>query len=418
VAVNAAVIACCALILGLAQADAADDVIDELDEQLTFHTEDGNVRARISGTIELEGYRFTEPAPALIDARGQSLFNPRLTTFADLQIGPRVYAFLQARADRGFDPSDEPGEARLDEYMVRLTPWLDGRFNLQVGKFATVIGSWVRRHGSWENPFVNAPLPYEHLTGMWDSVPATTAGTLLTWAHVRPRPSHPVTADEKYLRLPIIWGPSYASGFAISGELGRMGYAAEVKNAALSSRPSTWKAVDDGWEHPTVSGRLDFQPNEMWTLGLSGSTGPYLVPTAARLLPAGRGLGSYRENLLGQDIGFAWHHWQVWAELFETRFEIPRVGNADTAAYYVETKYKLTPQLFLAARWNEQLFAKFPDGAGGQVPWGADVWRIDVAVGYRLTPHAQLKLQYSAQHEQLESGGTGNLIAVQFVLKF
>ena len=46
-------------------------------------------------------------------------------------------------------------------------------------------------------------------------------------------------------------------------------------------------------------------------------------------------------------------------------FQVPRVGDADTFAYYLEGKYKFTPQLFGALRWNQQLFATVPDGLGG-----------------------------------------------------
>ena len=49
----------------------------------------------------------TQPPPGLIDAAGDSLFNPRLSLFLDVQAGPHVYFFAQARLDRGFDPTDE-----------------------------------------------------------------------------------------------------------------------------------------------------------------------------------------------------------------------------------------------------------------------------------------------------------------------
>src|SRR6266705_2199777 len=88
---------------------------------------------------------------------------------------------------------------------------------------------------------------------------------------------------------------------------------------------------------PTFSSRVGCRPNEMWNLGLSASAGPYLLSEAAPTLPRGRGISDYRELLLGQDVSFAWHHWQVWAEFYETRFEVPRIGNADTFAYYFET---------------------------------------------------------------------------------
>ena len=67
-------------------------------------------------------------------------------------------------------------QVRLDEYALRVTPWDDGRFNLQVGKFSTVVGNWVQRHHSWENPFITAPLPYENLTAISDTVGAIIGG--------------------------------------------------------------------------------------------------------------------------------------------------------------------------------------------------------------------------------------------------
>jgi len=234
------------LILGLvglvSLGRAADDTIDRLDDLLTMGTSDGRIRARISGTLELEGYVFPQPAPALIDATGTTLFNPRLTTFVDFQAGSWLYAFAQFRADRGFDPSDDSLQARLDEYAIRFTPSRETQLNFQIGKFATVVGNWVVRHGAWDNPFVGAPLAYEELTAVWDQVAPRNVGTLVGWSRGVPPAVRGVHAVDKYLRLPIIWGPSYATGFAVSGVLGHATFAAEVKNASLASRPDSWSA--------------------------------------------------------------------------------------------------------------------------------------------------------------------------------
>jgi len=146
----------------------AQDFLDRVDEALTFTTLSGNVRARVSGTLDLEAYYFSGPAPGLILTTSDALFNPRLSVFVDAQLGPAVYVFTQTRVDRGFDPSDHGAQLRLDEYAVRITPWQDGRFSLQVGQFSTVVGKWVVRHLSWENPFINAPLPYENVTAIED----------------------------------------------------------------------------------------------------------------------------------------------------------------------------------------------------------------------------------------------------------
>jgi hypothetical protein len=52
------------------------------------------------------------------------------------------------------------------------------------------------------------------------------------------------------------------------------------------------------------------------------------------------------------------------------------------------------------------------------VRWGRDIWRIDNAIGYRFTPHTQLKLQYSLQHETSDSRRFGHTLAAQFTVRF
>ncbi len=384
-----------------------DDFFDRLDNALTITAFDGNLRARLSGTIDTEFYNFQQPAPGLIDSEIDNLFNPRLTLFLDAQLGSQIYFFAQSRLDRGFDPSDHGAQIRLDEYALRFTPWDDGRFNLQVGKFATVVGNWVPRHLSWENPFINAPLVYDNVTPISDKIAPASP---LDFVHR--------FDNEKYQFNPVIWGPSYASGISLSGRLGRFDYAAEMKNASLSSRPESWNMTETGFDHPTFSGRVGFRPNQIWNFGLSASDGPYFRSEAEQTLPPGRSIGDYREFVLGQDASFAWHHLQLWAEFYEARFEVPRVGDADTFAYYFEAKYKFTPQLFGALRWNQQLFSNIPDGAGGQVRWSQDLWRIDVAAGYRFTSHIQLKLQYSFQQETTGPHDDNHLIAAQLTVRF
>jgi hypothetical protein len=390
------------------QAFEIDDFFDRLDNALTIAAFEGNLRVRLSGTIDTEFYNFQQPAPGLIDSKIDNLFNPRLTLFLDAQLGSQIYFFAQSRLDRGFDPSNHGAQVRLDEYAARFTPWDDGRFNFQVGKFATVVGNWVPRHLSWENPFINAPLIYENVTPIQDkSAPVSSLNFIYGLYYY-----------EKYAFNPVIWGPSYASGISVSGRLDRFDYAVEMKNASLSSRPESWNVTENGFEHPTFSGRVGFRPNEAWNFGLSASDGPYFRSEAEQTLPPGRSIGDYREFVLGQDVSFALHHLQLWAEFYEARFEVPRVGDANTFAYYLEAKYKFTPQLFGALRWNQQLFGNVRDGTGGQPHWGEDLGRIDVAAGYRFTSHTQLKLQYSFQKETTRPRDDNHLIAAQLTVRF
>jgi hypothetical protein len=397
----------------------SEEFLEKIDKALSIRDPQNRYSLQLSGLIDLESYFIDQPAPGLIYTPNDFLFNPRLTLFLDAQFGTHFYVFAQARVDRGFDPSNEQLEARADEYFLRYMPLGNSRLNFQFGKFATVIGNWVQRHDSWQNPFINAPLPYENVTAIWDSEAPGDVNDFQYWGHVPSQEYGAYSGDgytDKYLRLPVIWGPSYASGFSIFGTFDKFDYAAEIKNVSLASRPQSWDLTDVGLEHPTFSGRVGFRPNEMWNIGFSASSGAYLLPEAEPTLPPGRDIGDYRELVLGQDVSFAWHHLQIWAEFFETRFEVPRIGNADTFAYYLETKYKITPQLFAALRWNQQVFATVREAAGERGPWGPDTWRVDAALGYRFTTYLQGKVQYSYTDMEFQDGN--NLIAIQLTLKF
>lgn len=402
---------------GLSDVRASEEFFDRVEDALTFSAVDSRYRARISGTLDLEGYALQLPAPGVIHGASERLFNPRLSVFLDAQFGRRIYFFAQARADRGFDPAPASLEARLDEYALRISPRGDGRFVLQVGKFATLVGNWAARHASWGNPFITAPVPYENLTGIWDTEAVRSSNTLLQWSHVRGGLPASVTAIEKSLRVPIVWGPAYSTGVAASAEVGDFRFAAEVKAGSLSSRPEAWHHAREQRTHPTVSGRIGYRPNPMWDIGVSASAGTYLREFAERSVATGYGRGDYRQLVLAHDVAFAWHHWQVWGEIYASRFEIPRIGNADTLAYYVEAKYKLTPQLFGAVRWNQQVFDSIQD-RGLDKAWGHEIWRADVASGYRFTPHTQLKFQYSLQHGDARGRKHTRTLAVQFTVRF
>ena len=239
-----------------ARALDTDDLLDRVDAALSMAAFQDNVRLRLSGTIDVEGYHFQQPAPGLIDSNIDNLFNPRLTLFFDAQIGSQVYVFVQSRLDRGFDPSDHGAQVRLDEYALRFTPWKDGRFTLQVGKFATVVGNWVPRHLPWENPFINAPLVYENVTAVSDKVAPKSVGYFVYRFN-----------GEKYEFNPVIWGPSYASGVSVSGRLGMFDYAGEMKNSSLSSRPESWSVTEIGFESSLLrcSPRLSPESSlELW----------------------------------------------------------------------------------------------------------------------------------------------------------
>ena len=395
----------CACWLAVAPSAArAEDFLDDVDAALTISAFNDQVRARVSGLLDLEYYHFPEPPPGLIRADGNDLFAPRLSLFLDAKVGPHIYFFVQTRVDTGFDPSDLGAQWRADEIALRLTPWDDGRFNLQIGKFATVIGGWIARHLSWDNPFINAPLPYETATLVSDLELPLTGQSFRS-----------VPGFDKYEFLPVIWGPSYTTGVSVAGEVGMLEYAAEVKNAPVASRPEEWDNFD--FSDPSIDLHLALQPTPAWRFGLSAGEGPYLSPDA-RPLPSRSAVNDYRQYVLGEEVSYARGHLQIWAEAFQSRFEVPRLGNADVFSYYVEAQYQIMSQLSGALRWNQELFSTEDDPLGKPVAQAHDISRIDCALTYRFTAYTQLKLQYSLAKGDFVSGDLNSTFAAQFTVRF
>lgn len=388
------------LVCGL-QHSPAQSFLDALDEALSVSNANQTLRADLSFLGDFEVYVPSKPAPGLLFSNDDTFVNPRLGVFLDIAADKYVQLHAQMRVDRGFDPGSAPdGDVRLDEYYLRLSPLGDDRLNIQAGKFATVFGNWTSRHLSWDNPFVNAPLPYEDVLAMSDrSVPSTPAAML----------NRRNIADKKADWLPLLWGPSYASGLSISGRLDWFDYAMEIKNASISSRPDAWDLTQRNFDHPTFTTRLGARPSPEWSFGTSFSHGSYLLDEARR---------SADQTTFGLDAGYQHHHWQLWGEVMYSNFEVPNVGDAECVFYYLEAKYKLTAQLFAALRWNQSFFGDVADGSGGSAAWDRDAWRVDLALGCRLSRHVQAKVQYSVGDKHGTDAEGNHLLATQLTVRF
>ena len=117
--------------------------------------------------------------------------------------------------------------------------------NLQAGKFATVVGNWVPRHLSWDNPFINTPLPYENILTVSDTTVPSSPAQFLS------RRGQP---DIKTRWLDVVWGPDYTSGGAVFGSISTWDYAFEFKNASLSpARPPGMQPTLVGQTRPSAA---------------------------------------------------------------------------------------------------------------------------------------------------------------------
>src|SRR4051812_16775672 len=95
-----------AIFLALSASFAQAEFMRDVHQALSVHDPQDVFHLQLSGLIDAETYFIDGPAPGLLFTDDDILFNPRLTLYLDAQIGPRVYLFVQARLDRGFDPAD------------------------------------------------------------------------------------------------------------------------------------------------------------------------------------------------------------------------------------------------------------------------------------------------------------------------
>ena len=392
-----------------AAADAsAQDFLDALGEKLAYTSDDGQVQAVLSVIADLTLFAAERPAQGLLVTSGDLFLAPRMSAFLDVQLGKRVLMHGQMRADRGFDPGDEPGgQVRLDEYFLQYRASAAEELSLRAGKYPSVFGSWTPRSLAWDNPLITAPNAYSNLLPITHNAAPRSVAIFAARRDM---------AANKSTWVPIIWGPSYGTGAAALGRVNTFDYALEIKNVSLSSPPETWDAIDNGSQaRPTATVRLGFQPAPEWTLGTSFSRGPYLQETAQASLPAGTGDNDFQQMTWGLDAGYAHRDWQVWSELIHATFDVPRVGQVGVLSGYIETKYKITPQFWTALRVNQSWFGDIP---GSAISWGRNTSGLDLALGYRSSTHVEAKFQYSFTRQQGPDTEGNHLFAAQAIVRF
>ena len=346
---------------------------------------DGFWRLDFQPTLEMTYWHADTPLPGLLSFTGTDFFQPRLSLGFSVMAGDQWLLHVLTRWDRGFDVgSHRDGDFRADEAFLRWRPTGDGRLNVEIGKFATCFGNWVPRHGFWDDPFLTPPLPYDNQLASNDRnaknpSPATIAkrGGKLAW-------------------VPMIWGPSYSTGAAIFGSDGKWDYALQIKNADLSSRPDSWSPWEENGSHPSVTARVGYRPDAAWAFGLSASHGTYLRRDAEPTLRTGDQRGDFDHTMLGADVRWSHHQFQVLGEVLASRSHTTVAGALDAFAYYIEGRWKVNSTVFLAARWAQEWNDDFsPAGTKAVRAYTRQVWRATAAAGFRITENILLKTEYS-----------------------
>jgi hypothetical protein len=130
----------------------------------------------------------------------------------------------------------------------------------------------------------------------------------------------------------------------------------------------------------------------------------------------------YPQRAFGADAEYSRDHWLIRTEAIASTWtlpsiEAPRFGDLPARSWLVEGRYTILPQLYAAARYDRLWFGTVA-GTAGRDTWDANVDRLELGGGYRLTRTATLK--GSVQRASRDGGRIPHdvLGAVQVVLWF
>jgi hypothetical protein len=303
--------------------------------------------------------------------------------------------------------------------FVRVRPWRTRAFSIDAGRVPTAFGAFLDHAYGPDNPLVGYPLAYQYLTSLRpDSVPAN-ADELLAARGRGWLIGYTVGDQSLEAGVPFVSAFRYDTGVRV-----RVGSARSLVDVATSVTTGTlaYPGLRDGNGAPQVAGRIVVRPVVGLVLGGSASRGAFVAREVREALPARQADRQYSQRAFGADAEYSRDHWLVRTEAISSTWSMPaidtpRLGDLPAHSWLVEGRYTILPQLYAAARYDRLWFDRI-SGTSVRETWDANVDRIEIGGGYRLTRTATLK--GSVQRVRRDGGRKreDTLGALQVVLWF
>jgi hypothetical protein len=354
----------------------------------------GAAELRWRGLLDITGAELVPAAALNALTRGDNPFDLyRTRLFVESQVDDRVQVLAQIVM------ADASGLYVDGAYAV-FTPWAERDLHLMAGKLPWAVGTWGPRTYSDKNPLVSAPLIYQHHTSLlWYDLPANADVLLAAAGSGQSGVNYGFyTAG---VGMPIVDDSYWDVGATLAGSARPLEYAVGV----VAGAPGWGSTMQDDNAGKSVLGRVGVAPSPMVRAGLSGSWGPYLHRDVESSLPPGTDVDDYAQQLVMADLELQVGHAELRAEGAYNVWETPTVGDLVSRSGYAELKYRLPNGAYLAGRFDVLRHEAIADSTGAGAPWDADVTRLELGAGYRLSRAATAKLVW--QHTTLDFGRPG-----------
>jgi hypothetical protein len=302
------------------------------------------------------------------------------------------------------------GEARTEDLdqaqayaaYVRVRPWTDRAFDIQVGRIPPTFGAFGRRSYSTDNPLIGYPLAYQYLTSIHpDAIPAT-ASDLIRMRARGWRSTFPVGNTTPSPGVPLVSGFRWDTGVQAHWS----GHSVDVAGSVTAGTLSDPRFSDNNGGRQ-LSARVAVTPMTGLVIGTSVARGEWLSDDVKHLLSDP---GDYTQTAWGADAEYSRGYWLVRGELVWSRWRTPFAAtnqagvDLDALGAWIEGRYRLTPRIFSAVRVDRLGFSNIADPAqsGPAISWEAPVSRYEVAFGYYL--QRNLIARVCVQHNDRTAG--------------
>jgi hypothetical protein len=294
---------------------------------------------------------------------------------------------------------------------VRVRPWTGRKFDIQAGRIPPVFGAFARRsYGTTDNPLIGYPLAYQYLTSVRsDAVPAN-ADDLLAMRARGWRVHYPVGNPIDGPGVPIVSAYRWDTGVQAQIATEHLEAAVAITSGTLAN-----PRVDDDNDGRQISGRVAWKPAVGLVIGGSAARGAFLHREIEQRYEAVYGRKSYPQAAVGADAEYSRGYWVVRGEAIRSQWTLPKINvpfidrPLTARAAYVETRYRLGPRYFTAARVDALRFTNITGQrlfAGAPTPWEAPVTRLEAGGGLYL--QRNLTLRVAAQRNWRPAGRVHN----------
>ncbi|HEY7515696.1 MAG TPA: hypothetical protein VIC87_14515, partial [Vicinamibacteria bacterium] len=241
---------------------------------------------------------------------------------------------------------------------------------------------------------IGLPLVYQYLTTLRADAVPENADQLLENRGDGWRVAYPVGNPAPASGMPVV-----ASVKWDTGAQARFGGGPVEVSLALTRGTLSSPQVRDTNGGRQLSGRVAVEPVVGLVMGVSAASGPYLSREVSSSLSPDLASREYRQRALGADAEWSRGHVIVRAEALFSEWDAPAVAPPflesplKVAGIFVEGRYKVAPNLYVAARGDHLAFTEI-QGSGEILSWDAHVSRVEAGAGFALRRNLWLKGVY------------------------